>query len=117
MINRGPSVPLNGELPEEAWTGKEATLLHLRVFGCVSYVHVDSNDRDKLDLKSRKYFFIKYGSDDFGYHFWDEENRKIIRQRNVIFNKKLLYKYMSDVESEDASEETQKTAQVELEEI
>ena len=57
LINRGPSVPLNGELPKEASTGKEVTLSHLGVFGCVSYVHVDSNDRDKLDPKSRKYFF------------------------------------------------------------
>ena len=79
LINRGPSVPLNGELPEEVWTGKEVTLLHLRVFGCVSYVHVDSNDRDKLDPKSRKCFFVGYGSDDFKYRFWDKENRKIIR--------------------------------------
>ena len=79
LINRGLSVPLNGELLEEAWTGNEITLLHLRVFGCVSYVHVDSNDRDKLESKSRKCFFIGYGSDDFGYRFWDEENRKIIR--------------------------------------
>ena len=117
LINRGPSVPLNGELSEEVWTSKEVTLLHLRVFGCVSYVHVDSNDRDKLDPKSRKYFFIGYGSDDFGYRFWDEENRKIIRQRNVIFNEKLLYKHRSDVESEDASQETHKSTQVELEEI
>ena len=69
LINRGPSVPLNGELPEEAWTGKEVTLLHLRVFGCVSYVHIDSIDRDKLDSKSRKCFFIGYGFDDFGYRF------------------------------------------------
>ena len=80
-------------------------------------MHVDYNDRDKLDPKSRKCFFIGYGYDDFGYHFWDEENRKIIRQRNVIFNEKLLYKHKSDVESEDASQETQKTAQVKLEEI
>ena len=72
-------------------------------------MHIDSNDRNKLDLKSRKCFFIDYGSDDFGYRFWDEENRKIIRQKNVIFNEKLLYKHRSDVESEDASQETQKT--------
>ena len=57
LINGGPSVLLNGELPEEAWTGKEVALLHLRVFGCVSYVHIDSNDRDKLDPKSERYFF------------------------------------------------------------
>ena len=41
----------------------------MRVFGCVSYVHVDSNDRDKLDPKSRKCFFIGYDSDDFGARF------------------------------------------------
>ncbi|KAL4572640.1 hypothetical protein LXL04_019420 [Taraxacum kok-saghyz] len=37
LINRGPSVPLGFKIPEEVWTGRPATLKHLRVFGCVSY--------------------------------------------------------------------------------
>lgn len=41
LINRGPSVPLDGGLLEEAWTGKEASLSHLRVFCCISYIYVD----------------------------------------------------------------------------
>ncbi|KAE8668779.1 Kinase superfamily protein [Hibiscus syriacus] len=32
LINCGPSVPLDGEIPEEAWSKKEINLSHLRVF-------------------------------------------------------------------------------------
>ena len=58
LINRCPSVPLEYRLPEEVWSGKEVKLAHLKVFGCVSYVHVESNDHSKLDAKARRCFFI-----------------------------------------------------------
>ena len=48
-------------LPEEVWSGKEVKFSHLKVFGCVSYVHVDSDARSKLDAKSKICFFISYG--------------------------------------------------------
>ena len=73
-------------LPEEVWSGKEVKFSYLKVFGYVSYVHIDSDARNKLDAKSKIYFFIDYGDDKFGYRFWDEKNRKIIRSRNMIFN-------------------------------
>jgi len=69
LINRGPSVSLNYQLPEKVWSEKELKLLHLRNFGCVSYILIDSNSRDKLDLKARKCYFIGYGSDMYGYRF------------------------------------------------
>ena len=59
---------------------------HLKVFGCVSYVHVDSDACSKLDAKSKICFFIDYGDEKFGYWFWVEQNRKITRSRNMIFN-------------------------------
>ncbi|KAL2237238.1 UNVERIFIED_CONTAM: Retrovirus-related Pol polyprotein from transposon TNT 1-94 [Sesamum indicum] len=61
LINRGPSVPLNNRIPEE------------------------------LDAKSIKCTFIGYETDEFGYRFWDDQNRKIIRSRNVIFNEDVMY--------------------------
>ncbi|KAL5794765.1 hypothetical protein ACOSP7_003359 [Xanthoceras sorbifolium] len=69
LINRGPSVPLDGGIPEEVWSGKEVTLSHLRVFGCISYVHIDSAEGSKLDAKSSKCVFVDYGGDEFGYRF------------------------------------------------
>ncbi|KAL2228761.1 UNVERIFIED_CONTAM: Retrovirus-related Pol polyprotein from transposon TNT 1-94 [Sesamum indicum] len=89
LINRGPSVPLNNRIPEEVWSGKKVDLSFLRTFGCSAYILND--DRTKLDAKSIKCTFIGYGTDEFGYRFWDDQNRKIIRSRNVIFNEDVMY--------------------------
>lgn len=32
LINRSPSILMNGGLPEEVWNGKNVDLSHLRVF-------------------------------------------------------------------------------------
>ena len=51
-------------------------------------------------MQSLKYvFFIGYGDEKFGYRFWDEQNRKIIRSKNVIFNEQIIYKNGSTVAS------------------
>ena len=78
LINRGSSVPLGFKIPEEVWTGKELKYSHLRPFGCIAYVHVNPEMRDRLDAKAVKCYFIGYGFDLFGYRFWDDKNRKIL---------------------------------------
>ena len=78
-------------IPKKVWSGKEVKFSHLKVFYCVSYVHIDSDVRSKLDAKSKIYFFIGYGYEKFGYQFWDEQNQKIIRSKNVIFNEQVVY--------------------------
>ncbi|KAL5795724.1 hypothetical protein ACOSQ2_000544 [Xanthoceras sorbifolium] len=117
LINRGPSVPLDGGIPEEVWSGKEVNISHLRVFGCISYVHIDSAERSKLDGKSNKCVFVGYGGDEFGYRFWDYENRKIVRSRDVIFNENLMYKDRSIAESSSSTTEAETKEFAEFEEI
>ena len=60
------------KLPKEVWSGKEVKFSHLKVFGFVSYIHIDSDAHSKLDAKSKICFFIGYGDEKFGYRFWDE---------------------------------------------
>ena len=76
---------MDGGIPEEAWTGKQVKYSFLRTFGCEAFVHIDKDDRTKLEAKSRV--------DDFGYRLQDLKNRKIIRSRDVVFNEKVMYKY------------------------
>ena len=97
LINRGPLIPIEFRLPKKVWSGKEVKFSHLKVFGCVSYVHIDFNTHSKLDAKSKICFFIGYGDEKFGYRFSNEQNRKIIISRNVIFNEHVMYKDRSTV--------------------
>ena len=62
------------------------------MFGCATYVHIDSTVKGKLDARSKKCFFIGYGENEFGYRFWDDQNRQIVRSKDVIFNEDVLYK-------------------------
>ena len=60
LVNRSPSSVLEDKTPKEVWTSKKPSLSHLRVFGCVAYVHVPKEKRTKLDSKSKKCIFIGY---------------------------------------------------------
>ena len=88
ILNKGPSSSLDGGIPQEAWIGKKVNYSFLRNFGCESFVHIDKENRTKLEGKSKKCTFIGYGVDDFGYRLWDYENHKINRSRDVVFNEK-----------------------------
>jgi len=64
----------------------------MKVFGCASYILSNSNSRDKLDPQAKRCYFIGYGFDMYGYRFWDDQNKKIIKSRNVTFNENIFYK-------------------------
>jgi hypothetical protein len=55
-------------------------------------VHISDQGRNKLDPKSKKCTFIGYGEGEFGYRLCDDENKKMIRSRDVIFNERVMYK-------------------------
>ena len=54
LISRGPSSALDGGIPKEAWTGKKVNYSFLRAFGCEAFVHIDKENRTKLETKSKK---------------------------------------------------------------
>ena len=85
LINRSPSVPLDGDVPQRAWTGKEVSYKHLRVFGCLAYVHIARDQRSKLDSKTKPCIFLGYSEDEFGYRLWDLKDKKVVRSRDVVF--------------------------------
>ena len=51
------------------------------------------------------------------YRFWDEQNRKIIRSRNVIFNEQVMYKNISTIVSDVTNIDQKKSKFVNLDEL
>ena len=54
LINRGPSSSLDGRIPEEEWTRKKVNYSFLKTFGCEAFVHIDKENRTKLEAKSKR---------------------------------------------------------------
>ena len=93
LINKGPSSSLDGGIPKEARTWEKVKYSFQRTFSCDAFVHIDKENRTKIEAKSKKCTFIGYGVDGFGYRLWDYENHKIIRSRDVVFNEMVMCKY------------------------
>ncbi|RDX71970.1 hypothetical protein CR513_48611, partial [Mucuna pruriens] len=85
VINLSPTVALNTEVPDKIWFGKDVKYDHLRVFDCKAFVHVQKDERSKLDMKTRQYIFIGYGHDEYGYRMYDPVKKKLVRSRDVQF--------------------------------
>ena len=58
IMNKTPTTVIHYVTPEEKFTGKKPDLSHLKVFGCISYVHVPNELHTKLDPKAGKCVFI-----------------------------------------------------------
>ena len=68
--------------PEEKWSGRKPNFSHLKIFGCVCYVHVL---RTKLDSKSEKCIFIGYTKEQKGYRCYNPNTKDLKVSRDVVF--------------------------------
>lgn len=48
LINHRLIVLLEHRIPREIWSGKEVRLSYLKVFCCVSYIHISDQSRNTL---------------------------------------------------------------------
>nr|GEV01876.1 retrovirus-related Pol polyprotein from transposon TNT 1-94 [Tanacetum cinerariifolium] len=70
-------------------------------------------DKDLINLvipDVRKYVVVLtgYGSDEMGYRFWDLKSHKVIRRRDVTFNKDSLYEANAAIDSSNLTKANQK---------
>jgi len=87
LINKSPRASLGGKVAEEVWTGNAVDFSH---FGCPAYVHVPSDERSKLDAKSKKCIFLGYKKGVKGYKFWDPVDKKVVISRDAVFDEQSM---------------------------
>jgi hypothetical protein len=86
IMNQTPIAVVHGMTPEEKFTCKKPDVSHLRVFGCIAYVHVPDEKRSKLDPKAEKCIFIGYSLEQKGYRCFNLSIRKLQVSRDVVFD-------------------------------
>jgi hypothetical protein len=102
IMNRTPTTTIHGMTPEEKFTGKKPDVSHLKVFGCIAYVHVLDEKRSKLDLKAEKCIFIEYSLKQKGYRCFDPSIQKSQVSRDVFDEMVSQYPPLKIVEDGEA---------------
>jgi hypothetical protein len=90
IMNQTPTAAVHGMTPEKKFTCKKPNVSHLKVFGCITYVHVPDKKRSKLDPKVEKCIFIRYSSEQKGYRCFNLSTRKLQVSRNVMFDEMVI---------------------------
>jgi len=84
LINRLPSFAIGGNALMDVWSRKAAQDYDiLRIFGCSAYYHVKE---DKWDPQAKKVISVK------GYKLWDLKKKKIVVNRDVMFDEAFMMK-------------------------
>ena len=58
--NKRPHKVLGSKTPKEAYSGKKPEVGHFRIFGCLTYSHVPSKKRTKMEPTAEKGIFVGY---------------------------------------------------------
>lgn len=77
ILNRSPTKAVQNKTPYEAWYKEKPQVHFLRIFGCIAYALVPSEQREKLDEKGEKYIFIGYSDESKGYRLYNPSTKKI----------------------------------------
>ena len=85
LINRTPTKVLGDHAPFEVLNKHKPSVGHLSVFGCLCYVLIPGQIRNKLEARSTKAVFIGYSTTQKGYKCYDPEGRRVLVSRDVKF--------------------------------
>jgi hypothetical protein len=93
LKNRTPTRSVVGKTPYKAWhgSGKKPSLKHLRVFGCLAFVHVPKEKRKKLNYRATPGIFVGYSISNKQYFVYDALARTLHRSRDVVYREGKRY--------------------------
>jgi len=90
--------------PEEAFSRKKPNFEHLRIFGCLVYIHVPKDKRKKLEPLGNKGILVGYNELSKAYRTYVPGQKKVKIRRYVTFDERTAFK-KSIEDFVDSSEE------------
>lgn len=84
LVNRS-ACSAHSKTPDELFFGKKIDVSNIKIFGSPVMVHINKENRRKLDPKAAKMVFVGYDSDTKGFRCVDRQTRKIVISRDVKF--------------------------------
>ena len=90
LQNRCPLKVAKNMTPKEAFTRVKLEVGHLRIFGCLVYIHVPKEKRTKLEPSGKKGTFVGYNESSKAYIIYILGSRQIEVSRDVTFEREMV---------------------------
>jgi hypothetical protein len=71
--------------PEEAFIGRRPDVEHIRIFGCLTFSHIPSERRTKLDPTTQQGILVGYSEVSKAYCIYIPPLRRVVVSIDVIF--------------------------------
>jgi hypothetical protein len=89
--NMYPHAILKDKTLEEVFLGIKTEVGHLRIFGCLMYIHVPKEKRTKREPSGKKGVFVGYNENSKDYRVYVLGQRKIEVRRDVTFHEEVAF--------------------------
>ena len=103
--NRFSHSALEFKTLEEMYTGKKPEVSHLKIFGCLVYVHILKEKRTKLDPSCKKGIFVGYCEVSKSFRIYISGFHHIEISRGVKFDEEITLKKSRRCQLEEVHEE------------
>lgn len=90
--NRSPHATLENITPKESFSWIRPDLSHLRIFGCLVYIHIPKEKRSKLEPSRKKDIFVGYSETTKGFIVYILGKSSIEIRRDVQFDEEISFK-------------------------
>ena len=88
---------------EECFSSKKPEVGHFRIFGSLTYSHVPSEKRTKLEPTAEKGIFVGYDETSKAFRIYLPSQRKVVVRRDVKFEEERAFR--KSRESEQAEQQ------------
>ena len=82
--------------PEECFTGKKHEVSYFRIFGSLTYSHVPSEKRTKLEPTAKKGIFVGYDETSKAFCIYLPSQRKVVVRRDVKFEEEWAFRNLRE---------------------
>ena len=103
--NRTPHTALGKITPESVFTGSKPEVSHFRIFDSITYCHVLSEKRKKLEVTAESGYLVGYSENAKAYRIYVPESKKVVVQRDVKFIEEKAFRRSRELPSATQLEE------------
>ena len=111
VLNKSLHRALGSKTPKETFIGKVPKIGHFRIFGCLTYSHVPSKKRTKLEAIGERGIFVGYDETSKAFRIYLPTQRKVVVRREVKLEEEKAFRRSLDSDMGDLQGTTQVTTQ------